>query len=113
MTGPLARLKALSEMVSETELSRLRKAMETRQRIQAERAALLAPTLPSEDPGASPSDLAGAEAKWRVWRDARLQALGLQEAKAAADAEVRRKAAARAFGRAQVLRDLSEKPGRR
>ncbi len=111
MKRPLTRLKTLAEMVSETELSRLRQAMEVRQRIEAERAALTAP--PPQLPGASPANLAGADGKWRVWRDKRLQALGLQEARAAAEAEVRRKAAARAFGRAQVLRDLEEKSLRR
>ena len=110
MKAPLTKLKALAEMVSETELSRLRQAMEVRHQIETERAALSAP--PRIEPGASPADLAGADAKWRIWRDARLQALGLQEAQAAAEAEARRKAAARAFGRAQVLRQLGQTPRR-
>ena len=111
MKGPLSRLTALAEMVSETELARLRQAMEIRRQIEAERDALSA--APRRDQGATPADLAGADAKWRVWRDDRIRVLNLQAARAAADSEVRRQAASRAFGRAQVLRDLGAKsPGR-
>ena len=113
MKGQLSRLKALAEILSETELLHLRQMTEARRRIEAERAALSAPHPRKEDPGTSPADLAGAPAKWRVWRDARLRALNIQEARVAAETETRRQAAARAFGRAQVLRDLEEKSLRR
>ena len=110
MSEKLAKLAALADMIKEAELSRL-SAAETARRAISRKSAAVRTAVSDANRNAEPdaAHASGTAARWHTWADRRLKALTLQEATAAAEAEVQKRAASRAFGRAAALGRLAQR----
>ena len=110
MSEKLAKLAALADMIKEAELGRL-SAAETARRAIARQSATVRAAMSNANRQAEPdaAHVSGTAAHWHIWADRRLKALTLQEAMTAAEAEVQRRAASRAFGRAAALGSLAQR----
>ena len=104
----LQQLAELGQLIRDIELEKLSRLSARRAEIEAEAAALRA-TESALDSG-SAAAIAGADARWQEWREARLKELSVQAARDAAEIEEQRIAARRAFGRSEVLGRLVEEP---
>ncbi len=110
--GDLKRLRSLAEMVFQSDLAALRETAQGIRAVEAEadthrearaaRAFELA-RLETLDPAAR----ASADARWLGWSDDELRRIQAERARLAVEAETRRAAARRAFGRGQALDKLA------
>jgi hypothetical protein len=109
MKTPLDRLRALADMVRDAELAKLRRLQDTRHSVERAQADLrLAQRDVDAGDDVDPACLAASRGPWLAWAEQRNQALSLQGARAAADAEIQIVAARKALGRAQVLEKLAQ-----
>lgn len=109
MKTPLDRLRALADMVRDAELAKLRRLQDTRHSVERAQADLrLAQRDVDAGDDVDPACLAASRGPWLSWAEQRNQALSLQGARAAADAEIQIVAARKALGRAQVLEKLAQ-----
>ena len=110
MAANLARLAALAAMIQDRELGKLQQAQ--LKRISIENSLLelrRAKTNITQIEDFDTARLAGRDQVWTDWADQKIAALNVGLAKAAAEAETQKKATRLAFGRASVLKNLSER----
>jgi len=113
MSDRLAKLAALADMIKEAELSKLSAAESARRRITQQSAAVrtaISDANRRAEPNAAHAS--GTAAHWHIWAERHVKALTQQEAMAAAEAEVQKRAARRAFGRAAALGRLALRGGK-
>jgi len=107
MIERLKRLCEIAQMVSDTKLSALKEAEDMRRSSERDTDDMrLARRKAIQGAGPDAPHLCGADQRWEVWSAARLRELSTRQAIATAEAETRRLAARRSYGRAQVLKGL-------
>lgn len=107
MSERMKRLAELADMIKDLELARLSESQAQRQMLRTQSEAVRATRAQSVPADvADAAYLCGNAEHWQTWCQHRLADLSAQEARAAADMEVQKKIAARAFGRSSALGQL-------